>query len=136
MEPQYRVLNWHKQDIIDTIEGLLKPDIQIQMESKLPSTIQLVGLPIPASKTDFETSIAKCLTIPVEFENFKILPNNTISCRFAFFSQYQTFKLVDFQQPKTFDLDSIQKKLFSLKFSYTVPNTHLSFNIINTEFYI
>ena len=134
MEPVYRVLNWHKQDVLDTVEGLLKPYIQIHLDSQLPLTIQLFRLPMPTSKTAFEALVTKCLSIPVEFNSFKILPNNTISCKFSFFSQQQTLTLVYFQQLKPYDLVLLQKKLISLKFSYTIPNTHLSFDVLNTKF--
>ena len=98
MEPVYRVITWHKQDILDTIEGVLKPFIQIHLDSKLPLAIHLFRLPLPTNKIEFEALIAKCLSIPVEFNSFKLLPNLTISCQFSFFLQHQTFTLVSFQQ--------------------------------------
>ena len=61
MEPIYRVLTWHKQDILGTIEGVLKPFIQIHLDSKLPLTIHLFRLHLPTNKVEFETLIAKCL---------------------------------------------------------------------------
>ena len=133
MEPVYRVLQWHKQDVLDTVEGLLKPYIQIQLDSQLPLHIQLFRLPLPPSKIAFEALVQKCLSIPVEFHSFKLLPNDTISCKFSFYSQEQTLTFICFQQLEPYDLVLVQKKLISLKFSYTIPNTHLSFDIIATK---
>ena len=61
------------------------------------------------------------------------MPNDTISCKFSFYSQEQTLTFICFQQLEPYDLVLVQKKLISLKFSYTIPNTHLSFDVINTK---
>ena len=103
MEPIYRVLTWHKQDILDTIEGVVKPFIQIQLDAKLPLSIHLFRLPLPPTNVEFEALIAKCSSIPVEFNTFTLLPNLTISFRFSFFMQKQTFPLVSFQQLQPYD---------------------------------
>ena len=130
MEPIYRVLTWHKQDVMATVEGL----VQINLDSKLPLTIRLFRLHLPTDKVEFETLIAKCLSIPVEFNSFKLLPDLTISCQFSFFFQTQNFTLVSFQQLKPYDIVLLQKKLTPLKFNYTIPQTHLSFDVLNTRY--
>ena len=111
MEPIYRVLSWHKQDILVTIEGAVKPFIQINLDSKLPLSIHLFRLSLPPTNVEFQALIAKCSTIPVEFNTFTILPNLTISCRFTFHMQHQTFLLVPFQQLQPFDPILLQKKV-------------------------
>ena len=78
--------------------------------------------------------VKKCLSIPVEFNTFKVLPNNTISCNFTFYSQDQTIPFLSFQQIEPFDNDLVQKKLLSLKFNYDIPNTRLSFHVPGTHY--
>ena len=73
MEPIYRVLSWHKQDILDTVEGAVKPFIQIKLDSKLPLSIHLFRLSLPPSNVEFQALITKCSSIPVEFHTFTIL---------------------------------------------------------------
>ena len=114
MEPIYRVMTWHKQDILDTLEGAVKPYIQIAFDSQLPLTIHMFRLPLPPNKVEFQNLVAKCSNVPVEFNTFTIQPNMTITCRFNFKLQFQTFVVVSFLQLQQFDPNLLQKRLSSL----------------------
>ena len=111
MEPIYRVMTWHKQDILDTLEGAVKPYIQIAFDSQLPLTIHMFRLPLPPNKAEFNNLLAKCSNVPVEFDTFTIQPDMTITCRFNFNMQWQKFVVVSFIQLKQFDPDLLQKRL-------------------------
>ena len=134
MEPIYRIMSWHKQDILDTIEGAVKPYMQIALDSQLPLSVHMFRVALPPNNVEFQALVAKCSTVSVEFNTFTIQPNMTITCRFNFNMQFQTFLVVSFQQLQPFDPTLLQKRLSSLKFVYTIPYTHLTFAVLNSKY--
>ena len=72
MEPIYRIMSWHKQDILDTIEGAVKPYMQIALDSQLPLSVHMFRVALPPNNVEFQALVAKCSTLPVEFNTFTI----------------------------------------------------------------
>ena len=128
MEPIFKPLKWQLQDLLDTVETIIKPQIPVHLGSDIPESIHIFKSAIPPSKDSFDQLVNLCLTTPVEFNKFKV-STNSISCNFSFLSQDQNLQILTFKKIKSSDQDSLQKKLLSLKFQYDIPNTHLSFII-------
>ena len=133
MEPIFKLLNWQRQDLIDTVQTLIQPQITVHLDSMIPESIHIIKTAIPTSKSSFDQLITHCLSTPVEFNKFKI-SSDSITCNFNFLSQDQTFPFLTFKQTETFDQDFLQKKLLSLTFQYDIPNTHLSFHIPESRY--
>ena len=109
MEPIFKLLNWQRQDLIDTVQTLIQPQITVHLDSMIPESIHIFKTAIPTSKSSFDQLVTHCLSTPVEFNKFKISANS-ITCNFNFLSQDQTLPFLTFKQTKTFDQDFLQKK--------------------------
>ena len=134
IEPIYRIMTYQKQDILDTLESTLSPYLSIALDSQLPLSIPMFRIPLPTSDESFQALVTKCTSVSGEFTSFTIQSNFTISCCFRFNAIYSTFVVVKYDIMQQIDLTILQKRLSALKFSYTIPYSHLSFAIPNTAY--
>ena len=133
MEAIFQLMQYQKQDIIDTLESTLAPHVNLALDSLLPSTISMFHTPLPATNDKFKELIQKCNTISCEFNLFTLTSDSVITCKFNFFQQYTTLRVIGFELVKKIDLQVMQKRLSNLQFFYTIPFSHLSFAVQNTS---
>ena len=59
MEAIFQLMQYQKQDIIDTLESTLAPHVNLALDSLLPSTISMFHTPLPATNDKFKELITK-----------------------------------------------------------------------------
>ena len=108
MEAIFQLMQYQKQDIIDTLESTLAPHVKLALDSLLPSTISMCHTPLPASNDKLKELIKKCNTISCEFKLFTLTTDSVITCKFKFVQQYTTLRVIGFELVQQIDLQSIQ----------------------------
>ena len=136
MQAHFKLLNYMRRDITDSIEGVASPDITLAMDSKLPVSIDMFTTDLPSSVEAFDKLVKKCANVSNVFNLFTLLNSDTITCRFSFFEQYQDVPVISYKPGLSTDLTQTQNKLHKLSFFYSIPFSNLSFSIPSTPFRI
>ena len=97
MQANFKILNYMRRDMIDSIEGVTSPDITLAMDSKIPVPIKMFTTDLQLSVLAFNKLVKKCGSVSTVFNLFTLLNLDTITCRFSFFEQYQTIPIISFQ---------------------------------------
>ena len=91
MQAHFKLLEYMRRDITDSIEGVALPDITLAMDSKLPVSIDMFTTDLPSSVEAFDELVKKCANVSTVFNLFN---SDTILCRFSFFEQYQEVPVI------------------------------------------
>ena len=84
MEPVFKMLDWQREDIIDTLTSLVQQHLPtLVLKPVLPTSIPLFITGLPASEEFFNKLTAHCLANTVQFQDFSIT-NNELNCKFHF----------------------------------------------------
>ena len=119
MEAIFQLMD-QKRDILDSIETTLAPYVTLSLDSKLPNHITMFHTPLPPNNIAFQELVRKCHSVSTEFNLFMLNSDFNITCKFIFFQQYQTLKVINFKQIGLIGLPILQKKLTNLHF-YSMP---------------
>ena len=82
MEAIFQLMQYQKQDIVDTLESTLAPHVKLALDSLLPPTISMFHTPLPPTNDKFKELIKKCNTISCEFNLFT-LTSDSVSLIFS-----------------------------------------------------
>ena len=131
MEPVFKMLDWKREDILDTLTSLVQQHLPtLVLKPVLPLSIPLFMAHLPTSEEYFNKLTAHCLDNSVQFQDFSITKNE-LNCKFLFMTNptahdVQVFKFPD--DPSS-NQDLIIKHLQNLVLVYSSPKTNLSFHV-------
>ena len=137
MEPVFKMLDWQREDIIDTLTSLVQQHLPtVVLKAVLPPSIPLFMTRLPSSEEYFNKLTAHCLDNTVQFQDFSIT-NNELNCKFLFMtnSTVQDIQVFKFPEDPTSNQDLIVKHLQNLVFVYSIPQTNLSFHVTEPAAY-
>ena len=80
MQAHFKILNYMRRDMIDSIEGLTSPDLTLAMDSKIPVSIKMFTAQLPLSVIAFNELVRKCANGSTVFNLFTGR-SDTITCR-------------------------------------------------------
>ena len=131
MEPVFKMLDWQREDIIDTLTSLVQQHLPtLVLKPVLPTSIPLFITGLPASEEFFNKLTAHCLANTVQFTDFSIT-NNELNCKFLFMTNptVQDVQVFEFPDDPSSNQDLKIKHLQNLVFVYSIPKTNLSFHV-------
>ena len=130
MELVFKMLDWQRQDVLDTLTSLVEQQIPALLKPVLPKSIPLFETGLPGSEDLFNKLTDYCLAKPVQFKDFSITANE-LNCKFNYMTNEtnQDVQVFEFPDAELFDQDLISKHLQSLVFVYSISQTNLSFHI-------
>ena len=86
MEAIFQLMQYQKQDIIDTLESTLAHHLKLALDFLFPSTISMLHTPLSANNDKFKELIEKCNTISCEFNLFTLTSDSVITASLIFFN--------------------------------------------------
>ena len=90
MQAHFKLLEYMRRDITDSIEGVASPDITLATDSKLLVSIDMFTTDLPSSVEAFDELVKKCENVSTVFNLFTLLNSDTIS----FFEHYQEVPVI------------------------------------------
>ena len=133
MEAHFKLLEYMRRDITDSIEGVVSPIITLALDSKLPVTINMFTTTLPNSNEAFQELIKKCATLSSVLNLFTLNQDYSITCHFSFFEQYQDVSVISYEPGLSNDFALTQKKLSKLSFYNQIPFSFVIFNTANNN---
>ena len=105
MEPVFKMLDWQREDIIDTLTSLFQQQIPtLVLKPVLPTSIALFTTGLPTSEDFFHKLTDYCLTKTVQFKDFSITANK-LKCTFNFLTNptIQDVQVFEFPDAELFN---------------------------------
>ena len=92
IQANFKILNYMRRDMIDSIEGVTSPDITLAMDLKILVSIKMFTTDLPLSVLAFNELVRKCANVSTVFNLFTLLNSDTITCRFSFLNNIKMYR--------------------------------------------